>query len=289
MKRNSRESSAVFFTPIYNYFCNLMGALGSSGIRYLMNQKITLFIASFIFSLVGILLFLGITKELSDEEEDFLYLAGIINEVTKDVQANDEKLMLLTDWLHENVQHGKYGPGFDGSSVSSVIKGGMGNCGFQSCNISVMADIMGLPKHRIFHFQPDLGASAKHAFAEVFVNGKWRVYDPDMCQYVMSEGEVIGLSEMLKNPELIGHPTMRGLILAQALDTNNKQFKVTNSWQTTPQFEGLSYHEFECLKSPLLLKSFVVLKENLALLIFLCVILSVILYTAFSRLMFKKR
>lgn len=202
------------------------------------------------FTLASLLIFGGLVFLKNDQfrfkrsERDFVYLANILYNETKDISSSQEKLVKMTDWLHENVKHvSPYPPGFNGKGVANVIRGGAGNCGFQSCNISVFADMLGHPDHRIYHYQKVRGSQWDHAFAEININGNWQVYDPDLMIYQRSSNdkEVLGVSNMKSNPELVKHKLFKDIITQTIPDP----FVVTKSWQPTPSpFGKDGYLEF---------------------------------------------
>ncbi len=201
---------------------------------------------SLFFCHIVIVLMFVCTKHFSESEKEFLFLSDIIYSQTKDIEENQEKLAVLTDWLHENIKHGKYPPTFDGSSVYDVIQGGVGNCGFQACNISVMANMMGIKKYRIFNFRKELGNPYQHAFAEIYVDNKWRIYDPDLIQYQKEDNNIIGFYEMIKDTTGITNPTMRKIFSAQRKALPVKHYKLTSSWLPVPNdFGEGAYTQYE--------------------------------------------
>jgi len=51
------------------------------------------------------------------------------------------------------------------------------------------------------------GLNGRHSVAEVYVNGRWQMYDTDLqVYYLNSSGEVAGVEELETNPELITNP-----------------------------------------------------------------------------------
>ena len=46
------------------------------------------------------------------------------------------------------------------------------------------------------------------AILEVFINGRWQIYDPDLAvYYLMPDGAVAGLDDLTTNPSLISSPS----------------------------------------------------------------------------------
>ncbi len=138
--------------------------------------------------------------ELTEAEQEWIYLAGIMREQTSHIDDPAYKLKSMTDWLHENVKHvrgGKYPRTFNRKSLATVIQSGVGNCGYQSYNICGFAQMLGYNNHRILHHRKQKGAPADHTFAEIEVNGQWIVFDPDKFQYFEDEsGELLSVEQI---------------------------------------------------------------------------------------------
>lgn len=60
---------------------------------------------------------------------------------------------------------------------------------------------------RKFGYQTRVWGITGHVIAEVYVNGRWEMYDPDMEVYFYNkEGKVAGVEELADDPDLIVHP-----------------------------------------------------------------------------------
>ena len=206
-------------------------------------------IVSFIFLFLVFLVLVTIIYikriNYTQAEKDFIFLAKILKTETKNLSGKSEKLKRMTDWLHENVKHvGKYPPNFNGSSIPNVIRGGVGNCGYQSCNIIGFANLLGESDSRIYHSRKELGAYGQHAFAEIKVNNKWEVYDPDLIQYQLNEaGKVMGLRDMLVDTSQVENKLFKEIIVSMV---KNKAYKVTGPWLKAPTpFGKAGYTNFE--------------------------------------------
>lgn len=197
--------------------------------------------------IVCILVVIGIKisrTTYSTAEKDFLYLSGILKEQTCNIDNNTERLRVMTDWLHKHVKHGKYPPGFNGNGVANVIRGGVGNCGFQACNIACFAELLGLKNHRVIHNRKEWGAPDIHTFAEVNVDGRWILYDPDNWQYIKNNrGQLVGINDIMKDTSSIVNKKAAHWIYSTI---TNKGYKVSRSWQKTPMPYGANaYKNYE--------------------------------------------
>jgi hypothetical protein len=192
------------------------------------------------------ILFFSTQVDFTDQEEDFIYLSKIIKKETKHESNIEKKLELLTTWLHENVKHvGKYPKNFNGKGVPNVIRGGVGNCGFQSCNIACLAEILGYGNHRIFHTRKELGASGQHAFCEINIDGKWTLYDPDYWQVLKNkDGNLVGVVDVIKDSTQV--PDVKGSNRFIHTAISKKAYKLTKTWQKSQLAfgqEGYSNYE----------------------------------------------
>jgi len=205
-----------------------------------LSKLLVLLIVSLVIS-VGIK-FIRMTYNTA--EKDFLLLSEILKEQTKGIDNYADRLRVMTDWLHKNVKHGKYPPDFNGKGVANVIRGGVGNCGFQACNIACFAELLGLKEHRIIHNRKEWGAPDIHTFAEVNVDGKWIIYDPDNWQYLKNKkGELVGIREVVKDTSSINNIRAAKWIYSSIM---NKGYKITPSWQETPMPYGdEAYKDYE--------------------------------------------
>lgn len=143
--------------------------------------------------------------ELPQDQQDYLYLAGIVYEATKDKESVAEQLMAVTDWLAENVAEvQEYPDWFDGSSVASVIRGGVGNCGYQANNIIVLAQYLGVFENRRYWVNAETGSRYMHAFSELVVDGRAMVFDPNNLRYALgADGVPLSLGNIVRNPSLV--------------------------------------------------------------------------------------
>jgi hypothetical protein len=163
-----------------------------------------------------------IFNDLDRESREFLYLARIVKHATKGTKTQTEQAKALTQWLATHVIKTTEYPGwekpdypdwFDNSSIAAVIKGGIGNCGYQSSNVIALTRYVGIEEYRRWIFNKSTGSIHEHSFAELLVDGKMAVFDPNMLIYQENKkGEVIGLKEMIKNPSLIENQQFREII-----------------------------------------------------------------------------
>ncbi|WP_057832652.1 transglutaminase domain-containing protein [Colwellia sp. TT2012] len=176
----------------------------------------------FFIALSVVLLSYTSLSDLDSDEKDFLYLASVVKEATKGKVTLEEQLKALTKWLAQNVIKTSEYPGwekegypdwFDGSSVASVIKGGIGNCGYQANNVITLSRYLGISQYNRFWVGKSSGSTFEHAFTELVVNGKGHVFDPNILIYQEDEeGNVLGLKEMVNEPSLVKHATFRKII-----------------------------------------------------------------------------
>jgi hypothetical protein len=164
-----------------------------------------------VFCTVCVLLGANFLLPLSDEADDFLYLADIVHRTTKNESSKTDQVKALTGWLSLNVKRvDQYPSGFDSRSVASVIRGGVGNCGYQAESIMYPSCFLGLKNFRRYWVGPESGSSYWHAFAEIYVDGKWGVFDPDMLVYIEKpDGSVMGLAEIIQNTDTVKHSAFR--------------------------------------------------------------------------------
>lgn len=205
-------------------------------------KKKTILNLLFVFLFSSILSFFSITAyqiqalNFSEAEKDFLYLAKILREETKGLENIEEKLQTMTDWLHENVKHGAYPPDFNGKGVANVIRGGMGNCGYQSCNIAAFAELLGYKEHRLVHNREEWGGPGLHTFAEIKIGNQWVLFDPDWWQYLKDDsGNLIGVKEVIQDTSSVLNKEAAQFIFKTF---KNKGYKITPSWQKTPMPYG---------------------------------------------------
>lgn len=205
-------------------------------------KKKTILNLLFVFLFTSILSFFSITAyqiqalNFSEAEKDFLYLAKILKSETKGLESIEDKLQKMTDWLHENVKHGAYPPNFNGKGVANVIRGGMGNCGYQSCNIAAFAELLGFKEHRLIHNREEWGAPGMHTFAEIKIDNEWVLFDPDWWQYLTDKKEnLIGVKEVIQDTSSVTNKEAAQFIFNTF---KNKGYKITPSWQKTPMPYG---------------------------------------------------
>jgi transglutaminase superfamily protein len=175
-----------------------------------------------VFALVLVLLGFNIVSKLDQNSEDFLYLAGIVEEATKGKTSQTEQIKALTNWLSTRVIKTTEYPGweridypdwFDGSSVASVIKGGIGNCGRQATSIIVLSRYLGVQHYRVFRVAEEWGSAYEHVFAELVVDGKPGVFDPNSLIYEENQnGQVMSLEELLQQPDAIRDPFFKKIV-----------------------------------------------------------------------------
>ena len=145
---------------------------------------------------------------LPDEYDDFFFLASIIHKETSQEQTDSEKLATLTDWLSTNVlstwkypgwgKASEYPEWFNGRSAVTVIKGGIGNCGYQTENIIALAKVLGVTRFKRHYLGKETGSKHWNTFAEIYVDGSWRVYDPNTLLYIKAHHHgVLSLAQIL--------------------------------------------------------------------------------------------
>lgn len=178
--------------------------------------------ALYLGALLIVLLAFSVFNILSQEEEDFLFLADIVKTATNGKIGQTEQVKALTAWLAANVTKTSQYPGwersgypewFDGSSVASVIRGGIGNCGYQANNIIVLSRYLGIRQHQRYWIGQESGSAYEHAFAELIADGRPGVYDPNILIYQQNDdGVVLGLRDMLIEPDRVGHELFRKIV-----------------------------------------------------------------------------
>jgi hypothetical protein len=161
----------------------------------------------------SVLLCLKAILPIDAQSEEFLYLANIVNQVTRDEHSMDDQLKALTNWLSENVKKvDRYPEWFDGSTVAKIIKGGVGNCGYQAHNLTALAQFLGLNEFKRY-WTESKDIQFQHTFVEIRINGHWGIFDPNMLGYIEhDDGRVMGLVEIVKNPSCIQHKTFERIV-----------------------------------------------------------------------------
>lgn len=187
----------------------------------------------------------------TSSEKDFIFLARILKEQTKDIENYSERLRIMTDWLHKNVRPGKYPPNYNPKGAANVIRAGLGNCGFQACNIVCFAELLGLKDHQLIHSRKEWGAPGIHTFAEIWIKDRWIIYDPDKWQYIENnEGKLVGIIDIMTDTSSIRNKKAACWIYSTIKNGGNR---VTPSWQITPlPFGESSYFHFEKYGMPFL-------------------------------------
>ncbi|MCB0686246.1 MAG: transglutaminase domain-containing protein [Saprospiraceae bacterium] len=175
--------------------------------------------------------------ELSETEKEWVFLADILRSQTACIDDPAEKLVSMTEWLHANVRHvpgGRYPRSFNSRTIATVIKGGVGNCGYQSYNIVGFSQMLGYSQHRVLHHRKKMGAPGDHTFAEINIDGKWIIYDPDNFLYFRSvTGDLLSVDEVAADSS-----SWIGISMA------NKAFKETKSAKRLPKSE-FKYTNYE--------------------------------------------
>lgn len=174
---------------------------------------------------------------LNEAETEWLYLAEILRDQTSCMEDPAEKLRSMTEWLHVNVKHvpgGRYPRSFNRKSIATVIQSGMGNCGYQSYNIVGFGEMLGFTQHRVLHHRQKMGAPGDHAHAEIRVDGRWIMYDPDKFLYFTDEEEqLLSVQEVAIDADSwIG------------LSYNNNAYKETQSAKHAPRTDFV-YSNYE--------------------------------------------
>jgi hypothetical protein len=206
---------------------------------------------------------------LDQDSEDFLYLAGIVKTVTDKKETQEEKVEVLTEWLSTNViktteypgwERDEYPEWFDDSSVASVIKGGIGNCGHQANNIITLSRYLGVRKHRRYSVARMLGSKYEHAFAELLVNGKPRVFDPNILIFQKNkDGETLSLQDMVENPAVVENSEFRKIV-AEIHD--DPSVVMTTNNPMTPEPLGQNSYTIYSLIGETATKMYLHLKNN---------------------------
>ncbi len=173
-------------------------------------------------ALVFVLLGYNTFSSLNQDAEDFLYLSEIVKTATTGKKTQVEQIKALTEWLATNVVKTTEFPGwersgypdwFDGSSVASVIKGGIGNCGYQANNIITLSRYLGVKEHRRYWVGKASGSEHEHAFVEMIVDGKAGVFDPNILLFHENKiGEVLSLKTMIQDPSVVENESFRKIV-----------------------------------------------------------------------------
>ena len=128
------------------------------------------------------------------ETRQFLFNAGILERVVENQPSQSDKMKAITDWLHENIQHGEYYPAMKLTNATESIKAGYGNCGIQGRNVIELAGYLGHKEHRLIRSK-----NPEHVVTEIKVNGRWELYDADSWKYVERNGRVLSLQEISRS------------------------------------------------------------------------------------------
>lgn len=235
--------------------------------------------------------FMRAFSPLNKEAQEFLYLAKILGAVTDGKKTQKEQLKALTEWLAENVKKvDKYPDSFDGSSSARVIKAGIGNCGLQANNILTFAQLLGIKKLKRYSISRRTGGNLEHTFAEILVDGRWGIFDPNSLIYVETpSGTIASLQLMLADPELAGNNKYFQRVIEE-IRINGKALRQTNILTAPMPFGENSYNfyrQYGSLSSELLLQ--LLNSPLLSLCIFLSIYLFFNLGVALLRASHRKR
>lgn len=252
--------------------------------QYLKNTLVRLvcFLVLFVIVLSGYRFFGNIDRDA----EEFLYLAGIVKEATGNKVTETEKVEALTEWLSENVkkttdypdwEQGGYPAWFDDSSEAAVIKGGIGNCGIVATCLTTLTQYLGIPTgnmRRLFVGGPR--TEFEHVFAEIVVDGKPGVFDPNLLLYETDDhGVVLSLSEMIDDPARVSDETFRAIVIE--LSRKDKILMGTQILKAQMPLGENSYKMFESYGKTITELFLYFQKYSLAVLLQTCFIFVVVL------------
>ncbi len=197
-----------------------------------------------IMSIVLVIVFNARMVQLTPDEKDFIYLSRILKQQTRGIDDVTERLRIMTHWLHDHVTSGEYPPQYNPKGVANVIRTGLGNCGFQACNIVCFAELLGLTDHQLIHSRTEWGAPGIHTFAEIWIDDRWIIFDPDKWLYIENNtGELVGIIDIITDTSSITNKEAARWIFSTIQSEGNR---VTPSWQETPlPFGRDAYFHFE--------------------------------------------
>lgn len=224
-------------------------------------------------SFILVLFFLNLSVDLTQESKEFLYLANIVDTVTEGKNSDIEKVKALTNWLSVNVKHaeGKYPFSQSTCTVAQVINSGVGNCGLQAENIIALSRYLGVKDDgmRKLHVSRKTGSSFFHTFAEITLEGKPRIFDPDLVGYVEDKnGAVLGLYEIIANPDLVENKTFKEIAIeARKRRTTVVPVPFERNFETPMPFGQKSF-DFYKKNGAIITKLYLVIRGHLFKLIF---------------------
>jgi len=167
------------------------------------------------------------------------FRAEIIRTVTYKDLNDQSRIISLMDWTNEHVRHLPTRPPPD-RPVRDVILDGTGWCDDRVRVLVSFALQMGLPARMVFLYHTD--GLNEHSIAEVFLNGRWSVFDVDHdIYYPFDNGTLANAMDIASNPYLVDRvpDPWRSEINGEGMSSFYKNIVAYETFGTPDEFSGL--------------------------------------------------
>lgn len=125
------------------------------------------------------------------------FFENIVNAVTKNAKNDREKALSLLNYVHETITNGL--PLYNATSIKDYLIKKQGSCDQQSLVLTELAKYIDFPGGSVALWKTYL--TDGHTVAEIYVNGRWGVFDPMYgMAYQKEDGSFISAEEIHYNP-----------------------------------------------------------------------------------------
>lgn len=129
----------------------------------------------------------------------------LIKEIIKDGQSNEEKVLTLFKWTHENIRKVPEGFPVVDDHISDIIIRGYGECDQSADVFCMLCEYTGISAAWVL-ISPETPKQKRPMLAVSLVKleGKWRLFDTYYGNYFINKkGEFASVDELIANPDLI--------------------------------------------------------------------------------------
>ena len=149
------------------------------------------------------------TTVLPAESQNFMRLAPVLDQTSPADMPTVERLKALTQWLHTRLTH-ESNPalarqaGLAADDISLVLHGKTATSEQQANAVIVMAQMLKVRNSRRVHFSDpmlQLDPNLWHVMAEVEIDGKWALFDPDRYLFFQQGPRLLSLADVLALPD----------------------------------------------------------------------------------------
>ena len=143
----------------------------------------------------------------------------LIKEIIKDGQSDEEKVLAVFKWTHENVGEVPENFPIIDDHILNIIIRGYGTCDQSADVFCMLCEYAGIPAAWVLISPPEETGpkKAKLAVSLVKLNGEWKLFDTYFDNYFLNEnGEVATVEELIANPDLVNQAKHRPVIVGYA-------------------------------------------------------------------------